>query len=143
MTLDEWDQELPNGFHDAYILSLQIDYAVGTAKFALALHTGWSDDPEPERERYQNAEMLVTGLCFCSIDPPDPSYRFLPSGKGICVGGDPAQADHLPLLPGLAAKFPTGTWCYRFFVHDWNAFIHIAAHDAQVTWIGEKPEHAL
>jgi len=58
------------------------------------------------------------------------------------VSGDPANADTLPSLPDLSAKFPDGTWCYRFFVHDWNAFIYIAARDAQVTWVGEKPKHA-
>jgi hypothetical protein len=33
--------------------------------------------------------------------------------------------------------------CYRFFVNDWNAFIHIAGGDAEVTWVGEKPKHAV
>lgn len=142
MTLDEWDQRLPNGFHDAKILSIAIDYRASVAKFRLALHVGWPDDPEPEREEYQDAEMIVTGLCFCSIDPPDPNYRFLTDGQPICVGGDPAQADHFPALPELLAKCPAGTWCYRFFVHDWNTFIQIAARDAQIAWIGATPKHA-
>lgn len=143
MTLDEWDSKLPNGFHDAKVLSIAIDYVAGTAKFRLSLHVGWPDDPEPEREEYQEAEMMVTGLSFCSIDPPDPSYRFLTDGRPMCVGGDPAQPDHLPALLKLLAKCPTGTWCYRFFVHDSNAFIQIAALDAQVSWIGTPPKHVV
>src|SRR5579864_1590131 len=97
-------QKLPNGFHDAEIFSVEINYAAGTVKFHLALLVGWPDDPEAERQEYQEAEMLVTGLIFCSIDPPSPDYPFALRGKPICVGGDPAQEDNLPSLPGLLAK---------------------------------------
>jgi len=142
MTLDEWDLKLPNGFHDAFILSIAFDYRARTAKFRISLHVGWSDDPEPERERYQEAEMTVTGVSFCSIDAPDPDTRFFTEGQPICIGGDPARPDHFPTLPQLLAKCPAGTWCYRFYVHDWNAFIQIAALDAQVSWIGPAPKHA-
>src|SRR4029077_14515744 len=143
VTLDQLEDTLPNGFHDAEIFSLDLDYVGGIAKFHLNLLVGWPDDPEPERQAYQEATLVVTGLCFCSIDPPYPNYPFRPDGKPICVSGDPAKSDHLPSLPLLAKEFPPGTWCYRFFVHDWNAFIYIAARDAEVTWIGEEPKHAV
>jgi hypothetical protein len=142
MTLDELDHRLPNGFHDAQIYSLAIDYAAATVQLRIALHVGWPDDPGEERERYPDAEMLVTGLSFCSIEPPSPDYPFPPDGKPISVGGDPEREDYLPLLPHLSAKFRPGTWCYRFFVHDGNAFIPIAAQDAQLSWMGTPPKHA-
>jgi hypothetical protein len=142
MTLDELDNTLPNGFHDAEIFSYEVDFVEATAKFHLNLLVGWPEDPAEERQKYQEATVVVSGLCFLSIDPPSSTYPFLPDGKPICVSSDPADADTLQSLPDLAAKFPGSTWCYRFFVHDWNAFIHIAARDAQVTWVGEKPKHA-
>jgi hypothetical protein len=142
VTLEELDNSLPNGFHDAGIFSFELDYVAGIAKFHLNLLVGWPDDPEPERQAYQEATLVVSGLCFCSIDPPYSTYPFLPDGKPICMSGDPAKPDHLPSLPDLVAKFPRDTWCYRLFVHDWNAFIHIAGGDAEVTWVGEKPKHA-
>jgi hypothetical protein len=143
LTLNELDEALPNGFHDAEIFSFELDYVAAVAKFRLNLLVGWSDDPEPERQAYQEATLVVSGVCFFSIDPPSPTYPFLPDGKPICVSGDPAKPDHLASLPGLAAKLPHDTWCYRFFVHDWNAFIHIAGREAVVTWVGEKPKHAV
>jgi hypothetical protein len=143
LTLDELDEALPNGFHDAQIFSFELDYVAAIAKFRMNLLVGWPDDPEPERQAYQEATLVVSGLCFCSIDPPSPTYPFVPDGQPICVSGDPAKPDNLPSFPGLAAKLPHGTWCYRFFVHDWNAFIHIAGREAVVTWIGEKPKHAV
>jgi hypothetical protein len=144
LTLDELDKTLPNGFHDAEIFSFELDYVAATAKFRMNLLVGGPDDPEPEREAYQEATLIVDGLCFFSVDPPSPTYAFLPNGKPFSVsGGDPAKPDHLPSLPGLIAKLPHGTWWYRFFVRDWNAFIHIAAREAVVVWAGEKPKHAL
>jgi|SRR5271154_2495558 hypothetical protein len=142
MTLDELDQALPNGFHDAEIFSYELDFVGAIAKFHLNLLVGWPDDPEAERQKHQEATMVVSGLCFLSIDPPASTYPFVLDGKPICVSGDSAQTDTLPSLPDLAAQFPGGTWCYRFFVHNWNAFMYIAARDAQVTWVGEKPKHA-
>jgi len=70
MTLDELDNTLPNGFHDAEIYSYEVDFAGTTAKFHLNLLVGWPDDPPEEREEYQEATVVVSGLCFLSIDPP-------------------------------------------------------------------------
>jgi hypothetical protein len=143
VTLEELEHNLPNGFHDAEIFSFELNYVMATAKFHLNLLVGWPDDPEPECQAYQEATLVVSGLCFCSIDPPDSTYPFLPDGKPILVSGDPAKSDHLPALSQLIAKLPPGTWCHRLFVNDWNAFIHIAGLDAEVTWVGEKPKHAV
>jgi hypothetical protein len=142
LTLDELDHTLPNGFHDGEILSLELNYAAATAKFHLSLAVGWSSDPEPERDAYQEATMLVTGLCFCSVAPPFRGYPLHPEGSAIAVSGDPAKPDHLPELVELEKQFPPGTWSYRFFVHDWNAFIYLAARDAEFAWIGPPPKHA-
>lgn len=135
MTLDELDKKLPNGFHDAHIFSINLDYVAGTAELHLSLWVGSMDDPPPAREEYHEASLLVTGLCFCSIEPPYPSYPFIPHGLPVTVSGDPAKSDHLPSLTDLSARCPAGTWYYRFFVNDWNAFIHIAARDAEFDWI--------
>jgi hypothetical protein len=142
MTLDELNHTLPNGLHDADILSIELDYITATAKLRLSLLTGWPEDPDPERQAYQEATLVVTGLCFFSIDLPDPTYPFLPTGRPIDVSGDPAKPDNLPSLPDLVAKLPNGAWCYRLFVNDWNSFIHIAGRNAEITWIGDKPRHA-
>ena len=141
MTLDELNDSLPNGFHDAQVYSIELDYRAGTAKLHLSLWVGSMKDPQPQRETYQEATVIVTGLGFCSIDPPDPTYPFIPHGGFIDVSGDPAKADHLPSLPELTTKLPDSTWCYRFFVNDWNGFIHIAGRNAEITLIGEKYIH--
>lgn len=142
MTLDELVQTLPNGFHDMQVCSVELDYLAGTAKLNVQLLVGWPQDPEPERQEYQGAVLTINGLCFWSMDPPDPSYPFLPDGEPIMASGYSAKLDDLPSLAKLSAKFPAGVWIYDLFVQDWNAYIRFAARDAEVSWIGPKPKHA-
>jgi len=35
-----------------------------------------------------------------------------------------------------ARQVPAGGFAGRFFVTEWNAFIHFAALDARLTWLG-------
>jgi hypothetical protein len=142
MTLDEIDKQSPNGFHDAQLSSIELDYKNAGAKLHLNLWVGSMDDPPSEREAYREAIVAITGLCFCSIGPPDANYGFIPNGGPTEVDGDAATPDHLPTLPELMKKAPHGTWAYRFFMGDWNSFIYIAARDAELEWVDEKPKHA-
>jgi hypothetical protein len=80
MTLDELDYKLPDGFDDRKTDSMEV-----------ALLTGWPEDPEPDREQYQNRVL---------------TYPFLPDGKPILVGEDPAKADHPPAVPALSTQYP-------------------------------------
>lgn len=118
VTLEELEDALPNGFHDAEIFSFELEYVAGTAKFRMNPLVGWPDDPEPERQAYQKATLVVNGLCFCSVDPPYSTYPFLPSGKPILVTGAKPNDDAPPFVRDLVAKLPTGSWCYHFFVDD-------------------------
>ena len=142
MTLEELEQKLPNGFHDAHILKIELDYLAATARLHLSLLVGWPDDPVPEREEYQEAYLNLTGLCFCSIDPPDPNYPFIPNGEPVPASGYSLKPDDLPALSALAKRFPEDTWCYGFFLDNWNAYIQIAAKHAEINWVGTTPRHA-
>ena len=132
MTFEELDRELPNGFHDAILLSLVVDYVAGTAQLKINLLVGGPEDADPEE--YRAAILRITGVQFCSIDPPDPTYRFVPNGSPLRISGDLARLDHLPELDRLMAKVPKDVSCFRFFVSQWNSFIHLAARDVQFAW---------
>jgi len=135
MTFDEWDHKLPNGFHDAEISSLEIDYARGLMTLKMGLLT---EVEQGEVDDRAEAIVSVFGLQFCSIGAPFATYPYQ-KRAAITVSGDPAKSDHLPELDGLTPTFPKNTTCYRFFVHDWNSFIYIAAADVQVRWVGNNP----
>ena len=136
MTFEELESDLPNGFHDAELHEIRIDYVRGYAILRMAFDFGNPDGAK--QEDYRTGEMRVLGLYFCVIDPPDPNYGYVPHGVALNVSGDPAKPDTFPALQGLSRTLPPGVSCYRFFVHEWNSFINIAAKDVQISWIGEK-----
>src|SRR5271165_6240529 len=114
MTFEQLDAELPNGFHDAQLYGFVVDYIAGSMTLRIDLWVGNLDGPDPEE--YRPAELRVTGLYFCSLDPPDPNYRFIPDGSPLDVSGDPAKPDTLPALKEFSRTLPVGASCYRFFV---------------------------
>jgi hypothetical protein len=132
MTFEELDNELPNGFHDAQLHDLTIDYVRGTMTLRMIFWVGKMKGPN--REERRPGELRITGLYLCAMDPPDPSYRYAPHGAALNVSGDPAKADTFPALEKLSPAIPPGVSCYRFFVHEWNSFINIAAKDVQLSW---------
>jgi len=89
LNLEELNHHLPNGFHDVKLLSIKLDYLAGTAMFHMSFWAGsMSAPPGPGREQYREGIVSLSGLCFCSIEPPDPDYPFLPNGKAIDLSGD-------------------------------------------------------
>jgi len=132
MTFEELDDKLPNGLHDAQVHTVAIDYEARTASLDMSFWVGDLDGPN--REEYRRGTVKAVGLYFCLIDPPDPTYPFLKEGVPLTVSGDSAKSETCPILDKLRPIFAVGTSCYRFFVHDWNSFIHIAARDVQLAW---------
>jgi hypothetical protein len=132
MTFKELDGALPNGFHDAKLYSLEIDYVGGTA--TLRMQLDFSSPAGPSQEECRNGELRISGLYVCSIDPPDPKYPYMPRGSALNVSGDPVQPDKIPAFSELQPTLPSGVSCCRFFVYEWNSFISIAAKDVTISW---------
>lgn len=133
MRLEELEIELPNGFHDAEIFRIEIDYATCSFSMSVSLLVGKPEGSDPDARR--RAVLKGTGLCVLSIDPPYPGSSFLPTGKPLQVTAVPAETDKLPTLPQLVRALPEGVTVYRFFVSQWNSFIHLACRDASVVWL--------
>lgn len=141
MTFEDLDRELPNGFHDSKIESVAVDYARRSAMIAMRLLVGTPDSVD--QDVYRHATLEVSGLCYYAIDPPDPTYPFMRTGSAINVAGYPEDPEKFPALDGLLPVMPKDVTCYRFFVHEWNSFIHIAAKDVQLSWAGDEARTGL
>jgi hypothetical protein len=129
MTLEEIENTLPNGFHDARINKINLDYAKRVATFYLEI---WVADSEEEtRENYRAAKLTLSGLLFCVIEAPDPKYPYHEE-KALWVDAGSSKLGDLSLTQ-LPEPLPSGAFTHWFFVNDWNAFIHVAATDAQIT----------
>jgi hypothetical protein len=51
MTFDELDQQLQNGFHDAVIEAVALDYANRSAVITMQFSVGRPDGPDPDEYR--------------------------------------------------------------------------------------------
>ncbi|HEY4950598.1 MAG TPA: hypothetical protein VIH88_09715 [Candidatus Acidoferrales bacterium] len=132
MTFEELDQKFPNGFDDAEISSVTINYQNRTANVQLNLRRNSPDGPD--RDVYERAELKVVRFYYFSVEPPDTDHLTFRE-KRIQVDGFPEDPSKFPLFESLRPTLPAGAFCCRLYVHDWNSFIHIAAEGAQCSWI--------
>jgi hypothetical protein len=130
-TLRDLEQQLPNGWHDLLAERLEVDFARRTATFDVSVWVGdLASGASPEREDRRDGKLTLEGLVYCVLDPPDPTYPYASAEPAWLVDFfDPDPK--MPLLDHL----PAGAFAGRFFVNQWNAFIHVAASNAVLSWI--------
>jgi hypothetical protein len=138
MTLEELDEILPNGLHDAQIKSLTHDYEKATVKLVVGILVGLPDDAPQDRSRYRDAEIVLSRVLFCSVELPK-DERSLRHQGSIWFVFNKMQADFLPT--NLKNSIPPEFLCYSLYVIGWGSEIHIAASDVSFSWtdIGEVP----
>jgi hypothetical protein len=134
MTLEELADQLPNGFHDMSVRSMTLDFVRRTATFDVDLCVGNADAESPlEHDAYRSAQLVLEELAFCVIDPPDPRYPFAKSEPAWFVDLFNPAPDHKAL-----ESLSPDTFAGRFFVNQWNAYVHVAAKHARVQWDSER-----
>jgi hypothetical protein len=126
MTIFEIAHGLPNGFHDAEVETIHIDYSNRTLQMALSVWLGSMDDPPSVRETYRKGVLTVTGFQYCAMDVPKEGY--LKEDPGALTI-DLYQADNfVPPPPAFAC---------RLWVNEWCGYIHLSAVAAELVWQGE------
>lgn len=135
MTFEELDALYPNGFDDAEIVSVSLDYRNRTAELQLNLRGNPPDSPN--EDEYQQAILVLRGFYYFVMEPPDADHLWYPE-RLVQVNGYPEDASQFPLFQHLKPKLSAGAFCCRFYVHDWNSFIHVAARDAQLSWVKDS-----
>jgi len=133
-TLDDLSANLPNGFHDAKLKRLLIDYAKREARFIADIWVG--DISTEQREAYRLAEITLSGLLFWVSEPPATNQASdTAGGERIDIGSLSELKEkpslNLPLVPDSAFV----NWV---FITEWNAFFYVAAQDAALKWLNES-----
>ena len=106
-----------------------MDFVKRTVTFDLDVWIGDLDSSDVrDRERYRAARLVLAGLLFCHVEPPDPRYPFQ-EGAPLRIDLSEPDARH-----PLAQKLPESAFAGRFYVSNWNAFIHFAGCDADLLW---------
>jgi hypothetical protein len=130
VNIEQLEADLPNGLHDAFLRTFSSDPAKGRAEFVLDVWVGdLHSSLDSERERRRPALLELLELAYLVTDEPDPRY---PVTKGSRVQIDACGPDD---NAELARQVPVGGFAGRFFVTEWNAFIHFAAREARLTWL--------
>ncbi|MGO9208508.1 MAG: hypothetical protein ACLPXM_13120 [Terriglobales bacterium] len=133
MTLQDIEKSLPYGFENAIIWDIQIRYGKRDAEMHLSVVVGENNQHSDYRLR-----ILLTGLLYFVIEPQHPNYfdDYLEDGPGrVWVSNSEAHqwAGAEGTSQGLKKlQLPDGAFTFRLLVHDWNAYIHIAAMSATV-----------
>ena len=128
MTVEEIAASLPNGFHDARIDSISINYVKREVSIDLEV---WMAESQEDSEVYRAAELKLLDFLFCVIEPPDATSTYH-QGKALWVDAGSGRA--LRSSAELPGSLPKGAFVHWFFVNDWNAFIHVSAMDARISW---------
>jgi hypothetical protein len=130
VNIEQLEAGLPNGLHDARLRTFSSDPGEGRAEFVLDVWVGdLHSDLESERERRRPARLELLGVAYLVVDNPDPRYAV---AEGAPVQIDACQPDD---NPELSRQVPAGGFAGRFFVTEWNAFIHFSAREARLTWL--------
>jgi hypothetical protein len=118
----------PNGFHDAFLRRLVLDFAEQRATLTLNVWVGDLDaKTEAEREAYRFVTIDIMGLLWCITEPPDAGARH--DGKGLWIDAGPVSTlKEKPRLPAV----PDDAFVWWIFIRDWNGFIYIGGTDARL-----------
>ncbi len=138
MKIEDIERELPNGFHDAELQNIFIDYDKYEAIFEIKVWIGDINSESRELlETYRRGQLKLYGLRYCVIEAPDPRYHYYDRELTIDAGtvNSLRKAPEVR-LPELPSEEVFSHW---FFVRQWNAFIYVTASNARFDWIEKLP----
>ena len=135
MTLEELENGLPNGLHDARVSRIAIDYEKRNLTLDLEVWVGdMGSDTQELREAYRPAQVPIDGLVFAVLEPPDANYPFSNSA-GLTIDGCDMRKN---LSAELISLLPADAFFRSLWVNEWNAFIHIGAKTASLVWTADS-----
>ena len=130
MTLDELENQLPNGLHDAKLMSFFVNLEDRSLKLKVEIDHS-SPDPEVPSLEPCPVEIMITGLCYFSLNPPDPG---LINGTSWISAGNEVIEKKM-ISPEVAAKLPSGAFLHYIFLGSWNALMLIGGMDARIEFL--------
>ena len=126
MSLDRLS-ELPNGLHDAELVSLHVNYADGEVVLVVNVDVSHPEESaESQSPSYRRVHLHVRDVQFVVIDPPHGSPAF--KGLSRIDGGDGQPQGNAIDLPQLQA----GAFLCWIYVESSNSFIRIGAKSVAV-----------
>ena len=130
MTLEELDNSLPEGLHDAQIRSYVRDFEAATLTLFVKVVVGLSRE-DNRRLQYRDGEIVFQGVQYFMSENPDAESTFRDSG---CVWFSFSRADAGAIPEAVDKVLPLGLLRYSIFVQEWHSSMNIAAREVSFTW---------
>lgn len=138
MNIDEIKKSLPNGFHDAEILRICIDYLNEVADFLIDIDLSSQDANIAVLSR--RGLLKLNGLLYCIIDASKSSSsipKYIAGEDKLWIASDSSNFSVLTDCPQLPDPLPENSFRHWFFITSHNSFIYLAAMDASFEWKDE------
>ena len=131
---DDILDNLPNGFHDALLKSVFVNYEADEIVLSLDVCVGTPDDPILERrDEYKPGKLEFFGIQFFISEAPNRTSIFQNEAKPmIDIEGIETLPDNLrPNLPTVNRNDFFAVWVY---LNNFNSFLYICAQSAKFTF---------
>jgi hypothetical protein len=137
MSIAEIENQLPSGFHDAFLRGIRIDYAHKQVELELEVWVGdLNSDDLALREAYRRVRLSVFGLIACGVEMPDKD-PLEDNVNGLPIGLAPANTVPFPKVTH-DDLMPTDAFCSSFyFAEEGNSYIHIAGTRVEIEWLSD------
>lgn len=132
MTIDEIDRTLPNGFHDAKLKNLRIDYVQRRASMELDVLLSL-DSNQSRQVEYRRCQLEIFDLHFFVVEPPD-SVIEMKNVTGLWIDKTQIGEEVFRRLFKAGMVIPEGFFCCSFFVFQWNSCIYFCAKEATISF---------
>jgi hypothetical protein len=120
--------QLPNGFHDALLEALHVEFAREEVQLGFKFLVGTPDaETEELREAMRPGLLRLTGVTSMLIEAPDPRYNFS-MDDGVSVDGG------FGAYPGETVPSEDGLLRLWLFISTWNARMMFAAKSCDLVW---------
>jgi len=130
MTLQEIENKLPNGLHDAQLLWFTLDLARCTLTLEVEVEGSEPETGEAAGD-LTRAKITVTGLCYFKLDPPDVLNPYaIGTATLIDTGDDPVEKGLVE--DEVASKLPRGSFLHWIYLNGWNAIMVIGGKEARL-----------
>jgi hypothetical protein len=130
MTLEELDNSLPEGLHDAQIRSYRRDFELATLTLVARVVVGLSQESK-NRLLYRDGEIIFHGVQYVVSEFPGAESTFRDAG---CVWFSFSRTEPGIISEDLSSALAPDILRYSLFVLEWHSSIHIAAREVSFTW---------
>jgi len=123
------EESLPNGFHDAYLSGLNLDFIRHHIELSLSVLVG--NDDQPVSERYRQCRLTLRDYSVLVLESAV-AYREIKPSEGLQIDQTQLKEEDFEFFRQAGYNIREGDSWLALFVYDWNSRIVISARDADM-----------